>query len=65
MQLMGTIDGMEPVVEQDKRPPRIVQISWGRIEVEGLGTETDVSGALAVSAGTGCALIWPGSGYRR
>src|SRR6516162_10064818 len=42
---------MEPVVvEQDKRPPRIVRISWGRMEVEDLGAGKDVSDALAVSA---------------
>ena len=33
MQLPGTLDGMEPVVKQDKRPPRIVRVSWGRMEV--------------------------------
>jgi hypothetical protein len=37
MQLLGTLDGMEPVVEQDKRSSRIVQISWGRMEVEDRG----------------------------
>jgi hypothetical protein len=49
---MGTLDGMEPVVEQDKRPPRVAQISWARMEVEGLGAGKDVSDALAVSAST-------------
>jgi len=35
--LPGTLDGMQTVVKQDQRPPRIVQISWGRMQVEGLG----------------------------
>src|SRR5215471_10769631 len=43
---------MEPVVEQDKRPPRIVQTSWGRMEVEDLGAGKDISDGLAVSAST-------------
>jgi hypothetical protein len=37
----GTLDGMEPVVKQDKRSPRIVRISWGRMHVEGLGAGKD------------------------
>jgi hypothetical protein len=49
---MGTLDGMESVVERDKRPPRVVQISWGHTEVEGLSGAKDVSDGLAVSAGT-------------
>jgi hypothetical protein len=39
--LPGTLDGMETVVKQDKRPSRIARISWGRIEVEGLGAGRD------------------------
>jgi hypothetical protein len=39
--LPGTLDGMETVVKQEMRPPRIVRISWGRMEVEGLGVGTD------------------------
>src|SRR5580704_18046141 len=42
---------MEPVVEQDKRSSRIVQISWGRVEAEDRGAEEDLSDALAVSGG--------------
>jgi hypothetical protein len=41
VQLPGTLDGMEPVVKQDKRSPRIIQVSWGRMEVEGLGVGKD------------------------
>jgi hypothetical protein len=41
---------MEPVVEQDKRSSRIVQISRGRMEVEDRGAGKDLSDALAVSA---------------
>ena len=28
-------------MKQDKRPPRIVRISWGRMQVEGLGAGKD------------------------
>ena len=49
MQLLGTLDGMEPVVEQDKRSSRIVQISWGRVEAEDRGAGKDLSDAPAVS----------------
>jgi len=45
VQLLGRLDGMEPVVKQDKRPPRIVQISWGRMEVEDLGAGKDFNRA--------------------
>jgi hypothetical protein len=41
VRLAGTLDGMEPVVKEHKRPPRIAGISWGRMEVEGLGTGKD------------------------
>jgi hypothetical protein len=64
VQLLGTLDGMEPVVEQDKRPSRIVQISRGRMEVEDLGAGKDVSDALAVSASTQVRTNVTSSGYR-
>jgi hypothetical protein len=32
---------MEPTVKQEKRSPRIIRASWGRIEVEGLGAGKD------------------------
>jgi hypothetical protein len=51
VQLLGTLDGMEPVVEQDKRSSRIVQISCGRMEAEDQGAGKDLSDALAVSGG--------------
>jgi hypothetical protein len=35
--LPGTLDGMETLVKQDKRPPQITRISPGRMETEGLG----------------------------
>ena len=41
MRLPSTLDGMEIVVKRHKRPPRIVQVSWGRMEVEGLGAGKD------------------------
>ena len=40
MQLPGTLDSMDKVT-RDKRSPRIAGISWGRIEVEGLGAGKD------------------------
>jgi hypothetical protein len=63
--LLGTLDGMEPVVEQDKRSSRIVQISWRGTEAEDRGAGKDLSDALAVSAGPQVRLIWLDSGYRR
>jgi hypothetical protein len=41
LQLLGTLNGMETVVKQHKRPPRIVRISWGPMQVEGLGAGKD------------------------
>jgi hypothetical protein len=38
--LPGTLDGMDTGT-RDKRPPRITAISWGRMEVEGLGAGKD------------------------
>jgi hypothetical protein len=46
MQLRGTLDGMEPVVVQDKRS------SPGRMEVEDRGAGKDLSDAMAVSGST-------------
>jgi hypothetical protein len=63
--LLGTLDGMEPVVEQDKRSSRIVQISWRGTEAEDRGAGKDLSDALAVSGGPQVRLIWLDSGYRR
>lgn len=40
MQLPGTLDSMDKVT-RDKRSPRIAGISWGRMEVEGLGAGKD------------------------
>jgi len=58
--LLGTLDGMEPVVRQDRRPPRIVQISWGRMEVEGLGAGKD----FKLYPGGGRAWDWAETGTR-
>ena len=60
MPLPGTLDGMEPVVTQDKRPPRIVQVSWGRMEVEGLGVGKD----FKLYPGGGRAWDWAETGTR-
>ena len=64
MQLLGTLDGMEPVVEQDKQSSRIVQISWGRMEAEDRSGGKDLSDALAVSGGPQVGTNWLDSGYR-
>jgi hypothetical protein len=60
VQLQGTLDGMETVVKQDKRSPRIVQISWGRMEVEGLGADKD----FKLYPGGGRAWDWAETGTR-
>ena len=60
MWLAGTLDGMEPVVMQDKRPPRIARISWGRMEVEGLGVGKD----FKLYPGGGRAWDWAETGTR-
>jgi hypothetical protein len=60
MQLQGTLDGMETVVKQHKRSPRIVQISWGRMQVEGLGVGKD----FKLYPGGGRAWDWAETGTR-
>jgi hypothetical protein len=58
--LQGTLSGMETVVKQDKRSPRIVYISWGRMEVEGLGAGKD----FKLYPGGGRAWDWAETGTR-
>ena len=58
MQLPGTLDGMEAVVRQEKRSPRIVRISWGRMEVERLGAGKD----FKLYPGGGRAWDWAETG---
>jgi hypothetical protein len=60
LQLPGTLDGMETVVKQDKRSPRIARISWGRMEVEGLGAGKD----FKLYPGGGRAWDWAETGTR-
>ncbi len=60
MRLAGTLDGMETVVKQEKRPPRIVRISWGRMEVERLGAGKD----FKLYPGGGRAWDWAETGTR-
>jgi hypothetical protein len=60
VRLAGTLDGMEPVVKQGKRSPRIVRISWGRMEVEGLGVGKD----FKLYPGGGRAWDWAETGTR-
>jgi hypothetical protein len=60
LQLAGTLDRMETVVTQDKRSPRIVRISWGRMQVEGLGVGKD----FKLYPGGGRAWDWAGTGTR-
>ncbi len=58
MQLPGTLDGMETVVKQEKRSPRIVRLSWGRMEVEGRGAGKD----FKLYPGGGRAWDWAETG---
>jgi hypothetical protein len=58
--LPGTLDRMETVVKRQERPPRIVQISWGRMEVEGLGVGKD----FKLYPGGGRAWDWAETGTR-
>ena len=51
---------METAAKQQRRPPRIVQISWGRMEVEGLGVEKD----FKLYPGGGRAWDWAETGTR-
>jgi hypothetical protein len=59
LQLPGTLDGMDKVT-RDKRSPRIVGISWGRMEVEGLGEGKD----FKLYPGGGRAWDWAETGTR-
>lgn len=47
-------------MKQDKRAPRIARISWGRMEVEGLGVEKD----FKLYPGGGRAWDWAETGTR-
>jgi len=59
LKLPGTLDGMD-TVPRDKRSPRIVGISWGRMEVEGLGEGKD----FKLYPGGGRAWDWAETGTR-
>jgi hypothetical protein len=54
------LDGMETVVKQDKRSPRIARISWGCMQVEGLGAGKD----FKLYPGGGRAWDWAETGTR-
>jgi hypothetical protein len=54
------LDGMETVVKQDKRSPRIIRVSWGRMQVEGLGAGKD----FKLYPGGGRAWDWAETGTR-
>ena len=60
MRLAGTLDGMETAARQAQRPPRITRISWGRIEVEGLGAGKD----FKLYPGGGRVWNWAETGTR-
>jgi hypothetical protein len=60
VQLPGPLDGMETVVTQDQRAPRIARLSWGRMEVEGLGAGKD----FKLYPGGGRAWDWAETGTR-
>ncbi len=47
-------------MKQEKRPPRIARISWGRMEVEGLGAGKD----FKLYPGGGRAWDWAETGTR-
>jgi hypothetical protein len=51
---------METAAKQDKQPPRIARISWGRMEVEGLGAGKD----FKLYPGGGRAWDWAETGTR-
>jgi hypothetical protein len=59
VQLPGTLDGMDRLT-RDMRSPRIVGISWGRMEVEGLGAGKD----FKLYPGGGRAWDWAETGTR-
>jgi hypothetical protein len=59
LKLPGTLDGMDRV-PRDKRSLRIVGISWGRMEVEGLGEGKD----FKLYPGGGRAWDWAETGTR-
>jgi hypothetical protein len=58
--LLGTLAGMETVGRPDKRPPRILEISWGRMQAEGLGAGKD----FKLYPGGGRAWDWAETGTR-
>jgi hypothetical protein len=57
--LPGMLDRMD-TVSRDNRPPRITGISWGRMEVEGLGARKD----FKLYPGGGRAWDWAETGTR-
>jgi hypothetical protein len=60
VRLPGTLEGMETAVRQQKRSPRIVRLSWGRMEVEGLWAGKD----FKLYPGGGRAWDWAEAGTR-
>ena len=58
--VLGTLAGMETDVKPGKRSPRIVAISWGHMEVEGLEAGKD----FKVFPGGGRAWDWTETGTR-
>jgi hypothetical protein len=52
--------GMQTGLNQDKRPPRILAICWGRMQVEGLGAGKD----FKLYPGGGRAWDWAETGTR-
>lgn len=51
---------VEAIVSQQKRPPRILEVSWGRMRVEGLGAGKD----FKLYPGGGRAWDWAETGTR-
>jgi hypothetical protein len=58
--LLGTLAGMADAVTRAKRAPQILAISWGRMEVEGLGAGKD----FKLYPGGGRPWNWAGTGTR-
>jgi hypothetical protein len=57
---LGTLAGMDTALANQNRPPRILEISWGCMKVEGLGSGKD----FKLYPGGGRAWDWTETGTR-
>jgi len=60
LHLPGTLDGMQTVVKQDKRSPRIIRVSWAACRSRALGAGKD----FKFYPGGGRAWDWAETGTR-